>query len=516
MAELKIFIAGSKSLKQERNDIKVIANDLSSFYSSQGIHIIAHSYEQFGNDQDIYNKFIVNDADIVMFILDNRIGPKTEEELLAAAKAFRKDGRPEIQVFVREFDEKNITPDIAHVQGLMKGCFGDGKYHIDYSDLNDLKMNAKDCIVKYIENHKVVLAANRSSAPADEPVLHKGKPVTAPVVRSGAVCKRGMLFSSLLTAAVVLLAVLGWNRFASEPMLIFTGGGSVVDYMKDITGGRVDVKDYGNSLYINLPSGNAWTMLIEEAVRKNEDNERPFVSVVLSADRIDPSTIEYKVQNIKQDACIVGYFMGHDSLAVYIENKLVSSQGLLETDAELDAGKLASIIRYVTENPDSARLFTTNIASGTLRMYQRVVGSVDSLIDLDELLGEEISYPFYQDSSSDYLCALDGRDKCPFIILGSEHYYPSNLRAADCNFSKTEDVRKFYVRSNGGLQMKEMYIYFVTYMNGDKNYCSLDPQIIEFLKELGAREKLGERVWSEVQSGRIKKPGGVSMFYLNK
>ena len=31
-----------------------------------------------------------------------------------------------------------------------------------------------------------------------------------------------------------------------------------------------------------------------------------------------------------------------------------------------------------------------------------------------------------------------------------------------------------------------------------------------------AREKLGERVWSEVQSGRIKKPGGVSMFYLNK
>jgi hypothetical protein len=33
MAEFKIFIAGSMSLKQERNDIKVIANDLSSFYS---------------------------------------------------------------------------------------------------------------------------------------------------------------------------------------------------------------------------------------------------------------------------------------------------------------------------------------------------------------------------------------------------------------------------------------------------------------------------------------------------
>ena len=45
MAELKIFIAGSKELKTERNGIKIIANDLSSLYSSRGIHITANSYE---------------------------------------------------------------------------------------------------------------------------------------------------------------------------------------------------------------------------------------------------------------------------------------------------------------------------------------------------------------------------------------------------------------------------------------------------------------------------------------
>ena len=74
MSELKIFIAGSKDLKLERNGIKIIANDLSSLYSSRGIHITAHSYEHFDENQDSYNRFIVNEADIVIFILDGYIG----------------------------------------------------------------------------------------------------------------------------------------------------------------------------------------------------------------------------------------------------------------------------------------------------------------------------------------------------------------------------------------------------------------------------------------------------------
>ena len=55
---IKIFIAGAKELKQERNCIKVLANDLSSKYESRGMHIIAHSYEHFDDNQKSYNDYI--------------------------------------------------------------------------------------------------------------------------------------------------------------------------------------------------------------------------------------------------------------------------------------------------------------------------------------------------------------------------------------------------------------------------------------------------------------------------
>ena len=127
MAELKIFIAGSKELKTERNGIKIIANDLSSLYSSRGIHITANSYEHFDENQDSYNRFIVEEADIVVFILDGYIGSKTEEEFIAATKSLNEKNHPDIMIFIREYDGEAITPNIARIQGLIAGCLGNFK-----------------------------------------------------------------------------------------------------------------------------------------------------------------------------------------------------------------------------------------------------------------------------------------------------------------------------------------------------------------------------------------------------
>lgn len=495
MKELKVFIAGSKELKQERNGIKIVSNDLSSIYSSRGIHITAHSYEHFDEDQDSYNDFIVNKADIVIFILDGFIGQKTEEEFMKAAAALNATGRPEMMIFMREYDNASITPGIARVQGLIMGCLGNGKYHVDYSSLDDLKAKAKERIMRYIDK----LGTGEKTEKA-----HGGTQQCIPEYKEKR--KNSRLLSGLVAALTAIVVFFGWQKLNEQPLLIFTGGGSVVDYIKDISGGEVNIKDYGEALYINLPSGNAWTMLVEEAVRKNEDNERPFVSVVLSADKIDSVHIDYKVQNIKQDACIVGYFMGHDSLAVYIENSLAKAHGIDESDTELDAGKLAYIISHTAKNRETARLFTTNISSGTLRMYQRVIKDVDSTINLEKMLDKEISHPYYQDSSSDYIYALETGTRMPYMILGSEHYYP---RLA-------ENYRKLHISADGKIQMKEMYIYFVAYKNGEKNHCHIAPEITELLEKIGAERNMKPEVWKEVSEGRLRKPGGHTIFYLNK
>ena len=53
---VSIFIAGSKELKEERAQLKILANDMSSEAYMQGINIKAFSYDHFNDNQDQYNK----------------------------------------------------------------------------------------------------------------------------------------------------------------------------------------------------------------------------------------------------------------------------------------------------------------------------------------------------------------------------------------------------------------------------------------------------------------------------
>ena len=57
MKNIKIFVAGSKELIQERNCIKILANDLNSVYNSLGIIVTIYSYEQFNDKQNEYHRF---------------------------------------------------------------------------------------------------------------------------------------------------------------------------------------------------------------------------------------------------------------------------------------------------------------------------------------------------------------------------------------------------------------------------------------------------------------------------
>lgn len=517
MAELKIFIAGSKELKAERNGIKIIANDLSSLYGSKGIHLTAHSYEHFDEDQDSYNRFITQEADIVIFILDGYIGSKTEEEFVAATNSFHDNKRPEIMIFMREYDGKSLTPDIARVQGLIMGSLGSGKYHVDYSSLDDLKAKAKERIMRYINKCEAELENNSGKTAHVNGVGCKDSLADGGTAGKATLMRR-ILYGSSLLVMLVLLVFFGWNYFAGntqqgvkdgQAMLVFSGGGSVADYIRNMTDGAVDVKRYDGSIYINLPSGSAWTLLLEEAVRWNEERMQPFASVVLSADRIDSVQIDYKVQNIRSQACITGYFLGHDTLAVFVEKDFAVSYGLLGGDGKenlISAKEFADLIKYVKDNKDNVRLYTTNKSSGTLRKFQRVVDCIRDDVNFDDMLDKEESHPFYQDSSSDYLYMLNGEVRRPFIMLGSENYYAR----------KAGNYCKFNIYSDDKVVAKEMYIYFMAYRNLADDEYYFSPGVLELLKELGAHETLPADVWKMLSECRLPDRRGHMIFYLNK
>lgn len=515
MAELKIFIAGSKELKTERNGIKIIANDLSSLYSSRGIHITANSYEHFDENQDSYNRFIVEEADIVVFILDGYIGSKTEEEFIAATKSLNEKNHPDIMIFIREYDGEAITPNIARIQGLIAGCLGNSKYYVEYSSLEDLKTKARERIMRYVDKFDSEVLQEEEKHPFLTTRRTKNPYKGVSTIKTRITFWKYLSISLIaVLLAISTLFVLNKNAQngseAKEPqsLLIFSGGGSVVDFIKKITDNTVNVKDYDSSTYINLPSGSAWTLLTEEAIRWNEKKTQPFISIVLSADRMDQTSIDYKADNIRNQACITGYFLGYDTLTVYIDKEFAKERHLpIDTINEISAEKFTEIISFAKNNTDKVNLFTTNKSSGTLRMYQRIVDEVNKSLNFEDMLKQKQSHSFYQYSSSDYLHTLNGqKEGVPYIMLGSESYYSR----------KVNDYYKYHIYANGEIQMKEMYIYFMAYKNikDDKYYFS--PKVLDFLKKLGADKTLPENIWNELSECRIPDRRGNIIMHLNK
>lgn len=145
---VSIFIAGSKELKEERAQLKILANDMSSEAYMQGINIKAFSYDHFNDNQDQYNKFIENDANIFVLIIKNNLGDNSKEEFIMASNSFKKKKRPKIIVFLHE-----SVANSDEIYSLMGEHLGTQYYAVDYSSTDDLIAKARKRIDWYVKRH---------------------------------------------------------------------------------------------------------------------------------------------------------------------------------------------------------------------------------------------------------------------------------------------------------------------------------------------------------------------------
>lgn len=146
MKTLKIFVAGSKDLFNERNLFKIVANDLQTEFGigdRRGVHIEVRTFENFEyffgehlkGAQDSYNQYISNEADAVFFVFDDKVGGITREEFNVAYDAFKDDGRPRMCVFSK-LHPGQPNEDIAELRQM---CSAVGQYYTDYADNTDLR-----------------------------------------------------------------------------------------------------------------------------------------------------------------------------------------------------------------------------------------------------------------------------------------------------------------------------------------------------------------------------------------
>lgn len=480
--KLRIFVAGAKNLKTERDSIKALANDLNSRYISKGISVIAHSYEHFEDDQQVYNDFIENKADIIIFIVDGMLGDKTKEELYVATNSYNKTNHPKVMVFMRE-QGKDVPAETIEAQRIVGERLGH-KYYIEYKDITDLKYLAKDRIVRYVDDNIDAIVENK---------IIKN---TTHTIQGDSICKKKINIYRFFTclSLVIIIGTYFWHKAASKNLLLFVGGGSVKNYLM-YNYDSLDVQNYNNSVNIDLASGNAWRVLFEEANHHLNDKEKPnrFIVVCLSANRINDTLVIEHLKNMDGNKLvIVEAFLGYDTLSVRINKnlrKVLNDNSIELSKQTIDTQTLYGIIKFVQNNPDKTRIFTTNKASGTLECYKNTIKKIDSIIDLDKMIDKKKINIFYDGTNSNIAhYGYDNLGVKSFVILGSQNYSMKSLdEAAD-----KEDL--LLIDAEGNYVKKPMYLYFIAYQDQtNENIYHVDNRIIRFLKRLDTNDTVWTR-----------------------
>ena len=151
MTTKKVLIAGSTLLADVFNTVSD-ALRLVSNNNSKNVLIRAYTYEdidnmfsQGGGKQEKINRYIREDADYVIFVLEEEIGGVTKTEFDIAWETFMTQGRPGIYVYHRP--AKIISPEIQEVIDKINDCH---QYYTKYNDLEFLKLRVQVDFMKLI------------------------------------------------------------------------------------------------------------------------------------------------------------------------------------------------------------------------------------------------------------------------------------------------------------------------------------------------------------------------------
>lgn len=139
---IKCFIAGSKSLQKERDALRSVISIMHNKFMDKKVRILAYSFEDFekaaieGGHQALYNRFITEQADWAVFIIDGSIGGVTREEYEVAMESFKGKGTPKILLLNRS-GSSDTDIEIAALKAEINN---ERQYWVDYSSIDVLKL----------------------------------------------------------------------------------------------------------------------------------------------------------------------------------------------------------------------------------------------------------------------------------------------------------------------------------------------------------------------------------------
>ena len=142
----KVFIAGSKVLEIERDSIRAIFSQLSN---RGDVWFRTYTYEDFDRSFTIdgrqadYNRFIQEEANSVLFILNDRIGGITRSEFEIAINSYRNSTEPRhpnIFAYCKMIDNELFNVELQDIINIINHY---GQYYTEYDDVRDLKIQVE-------------------------------------------------------------------------------------------------------------------------------------------------------------------------------------------------------------------------------------------------------------------------------------------------------------------------------------------------------------------------------------
>lgn len=477
---IKIFVAGPIKLEEPREMVKAIANEINTECQENGyeINVVVRTHTM-NNHQDVFEEYIRNEADIVLFVLKDSLEGKTLDEYRCAASQYNLSSRqrPVFHVFLGQYGEK--TSKIEDLENEMKSP--DQVYYTLYTSKDDLRVKIKDEIENYV-NKLIAKRVKADNAQFKEIISEKENEIIThnetinKLERVTANQRIKTILASIL--ALVLIGYAIYRHFNPEPMLVFAGGGSVVNYIDSVE--NFNLRNYPHSVYINQASANAWILLVEDAYNK----KKGYCPICLSADSLDDEYIRSKISDCKDQKRVIEIKIGKDPLAVYVDTCVAHKWGCKES---ISVERLRCEI--IENGSDKYAIFATSLNSGTLRAYQRVLCKTDSINYSDTWLNNQKTFLYFNSSTSKDITSKLGSSK-DYVILGSEYYYVTDL--------KKESVARLFLTENSDTLYKPIFIYFLASVGSENNIWVIDDRIIDFLSKIKAYNHISEENWKSI------------------
>lgn len=329
--------------------------------------------------------------------------------------------------------------------------------------------------------------------------------------------KKKTFFWVISFITILLLGDWGWHLYRDkEPIVVFAGGGSVRNYLKQNY--SLDVREQHHSINIALASGSSWRVLSEEyQLRKKDRKMNKFITICLSAGEISEKFYSEYLSNM-ENTIVAAVYLGDDNLVTYISKDMLANWKMLHSDtisSKVLANKIQDLIvsnQQVRINKEfkKVRIFSTNKTSGTLETYKK---KLSKYIDLDKMIDSTIVSIFYDDMEPENINKYSVNNTSynrEFIILGSQYYMVSEL---------SEDLYEplEVVDSIGESIPKPMYMYFLAKKVNPNQY-EINKSVLRFLKKIdesGSLPKSKQSNWDKIMKSGIIEYNMSNSPYIN-